>query len=74
MADQTELTKSDILSDPLIKQVMDADGVSSAELSALMDEVSARLANGRERSQRWIARRPPWTTLPRDTSAFRHRR
>lgn len=38
-----ELTRSAILNDPLIRQVMRADRVSSAELENLMTEVAARL-------------------------------
>ena len=43
MADETRLPRYDLLNDPLIRQVMKADGVSPAELAGLMAEVSARL-------------------------------
>lgn len=49
MTGQPSLTKSDVLTDPLIRQLMRAEGVSPRRLSALMETVSARLAAGKKR-------------------------
>ena len=48
MTGEQPLTNSDILADPLIRQLMRADGVSPHRLSALMETVSARLAAGKK--------------------------
>ncbi|MBO0131944.1 hypothetical protein [Agrobacterium burrii] len=42
---QTELTLQDILNDPLILQVMQADGISTCQLLSLLGEARDRHGN-----------------------------
>lgn len=44
MTARQELTRFDVMTDPLIRQVMEADRVAAADLAMLMAEVAARLA------------------------------
>jgi hypothetical protein len=44
----SELSRSDILTDPLIRQLMRADRVSRDELASLMERAAARLHNGKK--------------------------
>jgi hypothetical protein len=46
VAEETTMSRLDMLKDPLIRQVMKADGVRVSELSALMTKVAARLDGG----------------------------
>jgi hypothetical protein len=43
MRSPPELSKTTILEDPLVRILMDADGVSLTQMITLMEEVSARL-------------------------------
>lgn len=44
MARHTQLTRSDMLRDPLVRQMMRADGVTVDDLARLMADVASRLA------------------------------
>ncbi|XUY29881.1 hypothetical protein RMR21_023255 (plasmid) [Agrobacterium sp. rho-8.1] len=49
---QTELTLQDVLNDPLILQVMQADGISTCQLLSLLGEARDRHGNTNHRDIR----------------------
>ena len=51
MADTAKLSISNVLRDPLVRQMMRADGVQPSDLAALMEDVAARLEAHRPRPE-----------------------
>jgi hypothetical protein len=57
---------ADILRDPLIRLMMDSDGVTEDAMVALMDQLSRALAARKRQSPRFTSERP--VTPTRDTA------